>query len=302
MIKINEALQKNVIGAWGQTGKLWLDQLPMKLKEFENKLNIRINTAFANLNFNYVAPCRLPDGNYAIFKCGIPNDELKSEILALKYFDGNGSVKLIASNGDEGWLLIDKLEPGMMLSSVEDDDKATCIFVNITQQLHRPIKNINEFPTIGTWSKGFERLRREFHDGLGPFPKDLVDYAEKLSQELLKSSSKQVLLHGDLHHYNILSHGDHWLAIDPKGVIGEQEYEVSAFMKNPMPQLMFRDHLKKILKRRIDIIAEMTGFDRERLLAWSFVGAMLTAWWCYEGKNEGIKIVLSYAKILRHLK
>jgi streptomycin 6-kinase len=39
----------------------------------------------------------------------------------------------------------------------------------------------------------------------------------------------------DLHHYNVLSDsGRGWLAIDPKGLVGEVEYEVGAAIRNPI--------------------------------------------------------------------
>jgi len=301
-MKINKTFQRNIIGLYGDRGKLWLNQLPKLLKEFEQMLDIHIHPSFDNLSFNYVAPCTLADGSHAVLKCVVPNKELITEIAALKHFNGNGSAKLIRSDSEFGWVIIERLEPGVLLSSIKDDEITTRIFVNIMQQLHKPIKMDNEFPTIETWLKGFERLHQEFNGGTGPFPSEFVDCAEKLSKELLLSSRKRVLLHGDLHHYNILSSKrDNWLAIDPKGVVGEPEYEVGAFMKNPMPELMFLSHVEKLLARRIDIIAEMTGFDRQRLLAWSFVKAMLTAWWCYEGKIDGIKILLSYAEVLKSL-
>lgn len=71
------------------------------------------------------------------------------------------------------------------------------------------------------------------------FPRKLIDFALKASKELLVSSGEQVLLHGDLHHYNILSSArNSWLAIDPKGGIGEREYEICALMRNPGSNLI----------------------------------------------------------------
>ena len=299
-MKINKVLRNNIMGIYGPRGKAWLDQLPEMLKKCELSLDLKIHAPFENLSFNYVAPCTSPNGERAVFKCSVPNKELTTEIAALKHFNGNGCARLIDSSSVAGWLIIERLEPGELLSSVKDDEEATRTFVKVMRKLHKPIDGRDEFPTVGIWLKGFERLHQEFNGGTGPFPKEFVDYAEKLSKELLQSSSKQVLLHGDLHHYNILSSSrDNWLAIDPKGVVGEPEYEIGAFMKNPMPNLMFLNNLKDLLVSRIDIIVEMTGFDRERLMAWSFVKAMLTAWWSYENKCDDIKILLSYAEILK---
>ena len=305
-MKINTELHNNIVGVYSSKGKLWLERLPQIVIEIETALGIKIHPPFENLSFNYVAPCTLANGEAAVFKCCVLNKELITEIAALKYFNGNGCAKLINSDANAGWVIMERLSPGKMLSSVENDEKATRVFVEVMQKLHKPIvSNNNEFPTVEIWLKGFERLRKKFNGDTGPFPSELICTAEKISKELLLSSSKQILLHGDLHHYNILSSNrDNWLAIDPKGVIGEPEYEIGAFMKNPMPNLMFHNDLEKILMRRIDIIAEMTGFDRQRLLSWSLVKAVLTAWWCCEDKSNNInniKKLLSYAEILEAL-
>jgi streptomycin 6-kinase len=62
--------------------------------------------------------------------------------------------------------------------------------------------------------------------------------AESLFRELIASSESPVLLHGDLHHFNILSaRRQPWLAIDPKGVAGEPAYEPGALLRNPNPEL-----------------------------------------------------------------
>lgn len=301
-MKINTELYNNIINVYAAKGQIWLKQLPAMLRTIELTLSIKIDQPFANLSFSFVAPCTLSNGEQAVFKCCLPNKELTTEIAALKYFNSEGCVKLLDSDANAGWIIIERLYPGEILSSVTDDESATRAFIEVMQKLHKPINSSQEFPTVATWLKGFERLRYEFNGETGPFPQELVDYAEKLAQELSQSSTLSVLLHGDLHHYNILSSNRGvWLAIDPKGVIGEPEYEVGAFMKNPMPKLMSLNNLKKVLSRRIEIIVEMAGFDRERLLAWSFVNVMLSAWWCYEDKCDGIKTLLSLAETLKAL-
>jgi streptomycin 6-kinase len=82
-----------------------------------------------------------------------------------------------------------------------------------------------------------------------------------LYAELLPSQEAQVVLHGDLHHYNILSSGDQWKAIDPKGVIGEPVYETGALLRNPFG-LLDRPNPLKLTERRIAILSELLGFDR----------------------------------------
>ena len=100
---------------------------------------------------------------------------------------------------------------------------------------------------------------------------------------MIPSQGEAVLLHGDLHHWNILSAGgDTWIAIDPKGVVGEREYEVGSLLRNPNDQIQHWPDLEARTRRRIAILAEVLGFDRHRLARWNFAQALLSIWWGYE--------------------
>src|SRR5438128_12681264 len=94
----------------------------------------------------------------------------------------------------------------------------------------------------------------------------LLEEAETLYAELSASMAEPVLLHGDLHHDNILSATRQpWLAIDPKGLIGEPAYEVGAWLRNPLPQLLHMPQPGRILARRVDQFAEELGLERTRV-------------------------------------
>ena len=83
------------------------------------------------------------------------------------------------------------------------------------------------------WFKGFKRLRARYQGGTGPLDPGLVQRAEAASQEFFAEAYVPTLIHGDLHHFNILSSERSWLAIDPKGVIGPAAYEVGPLLTNP---------------------------------------------------------------------
>ena len=108
------------------------------------------------------------------------------------------------------------------------------------------------------FDRAFERHRATY-GGPGPFPAALLDRAEAIARHLLASAPREVLLHGDFHHYNVLS-ADRapWLAIDPKGMLGDPGYEIGPFLLNP-------DGPPKsaaLLRRRLDVLAEALAYDR----------------------------------------
>ena len=151
------------------------------------------------------------------------------------------------------------------------------------------------------WASGLQRLRQEFDGGCGPFPVRLVEQAAALFEQLLASSDAPVLLHGDLHHYNILSaDGAGWLAIDPKGVIGEPAYEAGALMRNPL-NVESWPNLQQTLARRADILADELGFDRQRILGWSMAQSVLAGWWTYEDSGRYDATWLGIAEALSGL-
>ena len=266
---------------------------------------------FEPLSYNYVAPALRENGTLAVLKLGVPNPELVTEIEALRAFRGDGIVRLLESDTDLGALLIERLEPGATLLSVEDDEEATSIAAGVMRQLWKPAPQNHPFPTAERWSLGFERLRKTFDGGTGPFPSALVERAEGLFSELLGSMGEPVLIHGDLHHENILSNSDDssdqngergpWLAIDPKGLVAEREYEVGALLRNPMPRLLDTPQPERVTAHRVARLSEELGFDRERIVGWGLSQAVLSAWWSYEDHNHGWEPAIAVAEIFAGL-
>lgn len=97
-------------------------------------------------------------------------------------------------------------------------------YVDTMKKLHnKPLPKTNNYRHIRDWLSAIDNLADQV------CPPHLTKKAIKLKNELLASISNEVFLHGDLHHDNILKNDDHWLAIDPKGIIGDAEFEVAAF-------------------------------------------------------------------------
>jgi streptomycin 6-kinase len=129
------------------------------------------------------------------------------------------------------------------------------------------------------WFDELKGLRPRFGGGTGPFPKKTVEIVEGLVQELFSEERPQVLLHGDFHHFNILLYERGWLVIDPKGIAGPAEYEVGPLLLNPWDKMLDETEAIRRTQRRITILAERLGFDRQRLWAWAVCHSLLSSWW-----------------------
>src|SRR5206468_2643074 len=111
--------------------------------------------------------------------------------------------------------------------------------------------------------------------------------ARAVISDLIKSSPAAVLLHGDLNPGNIVSgKRQAWLAIDPKGELGDPASEVGPWFYNVSPHLLSQSSLKSILVRRLDQFAAELGFDRKRIHAWAFIDAVLSACWSIEERED----------------
>jgi streptomycin 6-kinase len=296
-----DSFVRTISETFGAKGVAWLKRLPRLVAECEQRYALTVLPPF-DLSYNYVAPAVRADGADVVLKLGVPNPELLTEIAALRHYDGRGIVHLLDADEALGILLLERLKPGTTLLSLADDEEATAIAAQVMGDLWRPPPAGHNFPAVAKWAAGLARLRREFDDGTGPFPARLVAQAEALFADLLGSMSDPVLLHGDLHHENILrAERRPWLALDPKGVVGEPAYEVGALLRNPLPQLLVRPRPERVQARRVDILAEILGFDRQRMIAWGVAQAVLSAWWSYEDHGHGWEPAMACAELLATL-
>ena len=152
--------------------------------------------------------------------------------------------------------------------------------------------------TVQDWARGFERFIATGHNQI---PTDLVAAGQRVYLSLCASQRRPKLLHGDLQHYNVLFDSDRgWLAIDPKGVVGEIEYEIGASLRNPCerPDLF---PSRATIERRLKQLTNRLNLDFERTLAWAFAQAVLSAIW---GVEDGFLVdatnpALKLANVIR---
>ena len=299
MQQLPAGFRQKVIDVHGETGVGWLSRLPETIAECERRWSLQVMLPFPSLSYNYVAPVLRADGTDAVLKLGVPHHEFITELEALRVYDGAGVVKLLAGDIDLGAMLLERLKPGTLLSSLSDDEQATSIAAQVMRRLRLPPPTEHQFSTVSDWASGLDKLRERYAGATGPFSAPLVERAETLFSELIGAMGAPVLLHGDLHHKNIVSAvREPWLAIDPKGVVGEAEYEVGAFVRN---RLFLGPKPERLLARRVDQFADELAFDRERILGWSLAQAVLSAWWSFEDSGHVWDEAIACAELLAEL-
>ncbi len=304
---------------FGEDGEKFIANLPELVEEVSQRWGLTNIQPVSNLSYNFVAYATSPsplaplpkgEGN-VVLKIGVPRGELTSEMAALRLFNGEGACRLMDCVEEKGFLLLERLQPGTMLAEMEDDEEATRIAAEVMKRVWRagfdtPSAGASGYSTSGSkfiflsdWFDGLKRLRKMFDGKTGPLDAKLVERVERSTKDFFAENHQPVLLHGDFHHYNVLSSERGWLAIDPKGVIGPACYEVGPLMLNPWGTLMDRVS-PKLVKKRVDILHEFLGFERERILEWSLAHAVLSAWWGIED-NTGWEYSLAFAKMIASL-
>lgn len=272
-----------VVRRYGESGQAWLDALPGTLAACAARWEVTIGPPFAPLSQNYVAAARRKNGERTIIKAHAPAPDGGggNEAAALGLFGGRGGVRLLEHDPEDAVLLIERCDPGRQLRDVcaTDDERAVGIACDVMRRLWQHPPAGHSFPTMEGWNASLRRLRPFYGGGTGPFSVALIEEVERLLPALTASAPAPLLLHGDLHHDNILAAGDDWRAIDPKGLIGDPAYEVGAMLYNPLPDLLRLPDPARVLARRVDGFAAGLGLDRERVRGWGIVRATLAAWW-----------------------
>ncbi|MFK3983398.1 aminoglycoside phosphotransferase family protein [Micromonospora sp. NPDC050397] len=294
-VAIPPVFRQNVVGNWGDDGRRWLVELPSRVAAIARDWELTVGDPYP-LSFNWVAPARRADGSAAVLKLGVPSSgHLADEANALEAYAGQGAVRLLARDDDRGVLLLERATPGSPASDLvphlpgrlggtlrASDEAATAAFVKVTRRLHRPPPLGCPLPELADRGGSFVAHLRAYPDDR-VLPRRLVERASRLFDELVASATDRVVLHGDLHHDNILrADREPWLAIDPHGAVGDPGAEVGPLFCNPDPSRR-DDNLVALVPARVEQVADGLGLPIDRVVAWGFVLCVLSEVWDVEG-------------------
>jgi streptomycin 6-kinase len=308
MLELPDDFIETILGIFGERGQTWLEALPTLIEDACRAWDLQDIQPVPNLTYNFVAFANrfkkagevinsTANEDEVILKIGVPDKERTSEIAALRLFNGSGAVRLLETDEARGMFVMERVRPGKTLASLADDERATHIAADVMLNIWRVPSEANDFIRLSDWFTGLEKLRVLYEGGTGPLEKSLVERAERSVADFFSEDYTPMLIHGDLHHFNILSSGRGWLAIDPKGVVGPAAYEVGPLLINPWIDFVKWPNAMQITQRRIAILSERLGFEPERIRDWGIAHAVLSAWWGL-GEKAGWEYPMDCARIL----
>jgi streptomycin 6-kinase len=287
---------ETISSAYGEAGRNWLTRLPPVIAEIARDWQVSVGEHYTRLSYHFVAPVTCADGTSAVLKIGFPeeNQEMLNEVGALKHTGGHGMIKLFRFDPRRRAMLLEKLEPGDNLKTAFEGNEigAVDVAIDIMQKLWREPSQGNTFPCLETWFNNcFEKAQKT------EFPLEYVKKAAEFFEEL-NQDGRRVLLHGDLHHENILSaQREPFLAIDPKGITGNFGYEMSTFLINHRWWMESDPNIKRKLDAAIDRFAGAFKMTPEAIRKWTFSQNVLSAWWTFEENSNNWKRELECAEI-----
>jgi len=221
-----------------------------------------------------VLPVRAGDGQSAMLKMAFPDDESEHEHLALRRWDGQGTVRLLRANPYRRAMLLERLHT-RNLNDVWDLE-ACEIVAGLYGRIHVPaLPQLR--PLVGfieKWNADLAQLPRS-----AALPHRLVEQALSLGTDLVSDpASTGTLIHGDLHYENVLSADrEPWLVIDPKPMSGDPHYEIAPMLWDRWDELA--GYVREGVRRRFYTLSESAGFDVDRARAWVIVRMMHNAMW-----------------------
>ena len=217
----------------------------------------------------------------AMLKLPMEAEEKRGSLL-MPWWDGKGAARVLAHDRDA--LLLERAMGNRSLTAFTRtgrDDEATGILCAAIATLHK--HEAKPPPNLVPLTPWFKDLwpAVEKHGGI-------LILAAATARELLAHPQDFVVLHGDIHHDNILDFGaPGWLAIDPKGLIGERGFDYANLFCNPETDIAITAPDR--FRRRLALVTEASGITRERLLQWILAWAGLSAaWWLSDGVQPEI--------------
>lgn len=229
----------------------------------------------------------------AILKISVEPEEQYGGLL-MQWWDGIGAVPVYEYEREA--LLMERLSSKKNLTTLVEegrDDDATLIICKTADELHKPRnKSLPELIDLNDW---FADLLFEN----GNYGSNFVS-SSKIAQQLLESTTNKTVLHGDLHHENILYADDKrgWLAIDPKRLYGDRAFEYANLFCNPNAKTILAPGR---MQQQLSVVCNYTGICHNHLLQWIVAWTALSAIWMIKDGADASDTVALNSMALQQL-
>ena len=232
-------------------------------------------------------------------------DSEHRERKALQYFNSRTerSVRLVDYDDQHNALLLEHLSgPSLKTLFPARDDEAIEILIDLVRDIHMDPCTLEQRANFKV--SNLDYIQRCLDQPtITKIPRKMLLKAQELYEILIHTQKNLYVLHADLHHSNILWDDirSSWIAVDPKGILGELEVELTPFIVNPIPDLLEQENALSIIPYRIERCIEAFGLDRQRFYQWLFVLPVHGACWSEEDGHKNIDYFIRFAQLMEQL-
>ncbi len=279
---IPDEARNKIIRIFGENGISFFNKLDDLLIKYKEKWKLSNLCYYNSVTVNLIFFCTCEEYGEVVLKFGVPSKEISTEINTLEFYNNKGMCKIFKSNIEDAVFLLERISPGDMLKKLPNYINRANIMSNIIKNFHIECNRTDIFPTYQEWLNKIyiymEKVQNE-HPKLFKY----ISMAKDISLELNKTYNRTYLLHGDLHHENILlNKNNKYIVIDPKGVIGDPIFETSRYIEN---EFEF-DGEDKYSIDKINHIVDIFNYNlktpKEVILKTLFIDNIISNCWCIE--------------------
>lgn len=268
------------LGWWRREpgGSAWLERLPSIVARLAHDWDLALEDPLPEGHISLVVPGRRRGGTPVILKVNMPEDESEHEADALRAWDGDAAVRLLADAPEVRALLLERLVPGRPLWDEPDPVRADEVAASVLRRLWRTVGPDAPFRRLAAVAAGWRIVLPDHWEEQGRlYERELLDEALWWLDRLVPSMPAPVVVHQDFHGGNVLwDERRGWLAIDPKPLAGEPAFDTASLLRDRSGALGDGPAAVRLMRRRLDRLAGLLDLDRERMRGWGIVHAL--AW------------------------
>lgn len=293
MIKIPETFTRSTVEREAALGVAWIGELPTIVDGLLARWECTPDGEVTHGGVGIVVPVRRAQGD-AVAKVSFPHPGNVHEPDAFAAWAGRGAVRLYERDDECFAMLLERVHPST-LAEVDDADQVATVAGRINRRLAIPAPP--GLPRLQEQADGWEaQLHRDSEELVHRLAPRVLDAAAATIHELGRVQPDTVI-HGDFHARNILrADREPWLAVDPKGYVGDPAYDDGTLLKSRALKLLEVDDLRSAVHRMLDVFADAAELDRERTQRWAQLHAVQAV---FHGRRHGFRIARSGSRLDR---
>lgn len=266
----------------------WLEAAPAQAAEYLDRWKLRLDGKPLHGMASVILPVECADGTPAMLKLQPFNEENEGEAIGLRTWPADTVVQVLEDDPASATILLERLDP-QTLNDVPDDAEATRILAELLARLNV----VPAPPELRTLADVVAEM-------LADAPALIPLLADPAQQSLVRRYVAQAaelaqepgdrLLHWDLHYGNVMAaQREPWLVIDPKPLAGDPCFELLPALGNRWEDLVATGDLHGAIRRRFDLMLDVTGLERDRAVGWTMVRILQNVLWDLEGGDDEIE-------------